>query len=123
MTIIIISSDDMDRKTNTIKQTKRKVKTKRQHDLSQIANRITVVIVGVLAPSVVDRVFEPRSGQTKNYKIGMCCFSTKHTTLRSKSKVWLAHNQNNVSEWSDKSTRGLLFQRANTIKIQLSVLV
>jgi hypothetical protein len=110
MTIIIISSDDMDRKTNTIKQTKRKVKTKRQHDLSQIANRITVVIVGVLAPSVVDRVFEPRSGQTKNYKIGMCCFSTKHTTLRSKSKVWLAHNQNNVSEWSDKSTRGLLFQ-------------
>jgi hypothetical protein len=50
-----------------------------------------------------DRVFEPRSGQIKNYKIGMCCFSTKHTTLRSKSKDWLAHNQNNVSEWSDMS--------------------
>jgi hypothetical protein len=25
-----------------------------------------------------------------------------------KSKDWLAQNQNNVSEWSDTSTRGLL---------------
>ena len=32
-------------------------------------------------------------------------------------------NQNNVSEWSDMSIRGLLFQWARTIKIQLSVLV
>jgi hypothetical protein len=32
-------------------------------------------------------------------------------------------NQNNVSEWSDMFTRGLLFQSASTIKIQLSVLV
>jgi hypothetical protein len=35
----------------------------------------------------------------------------------------LARNQNNVSEWNDISTRGLLFQWASTIKIQLSVLV
>jgi hypothetical protein len=34
----------------------------------------------------------------------------------------LVRNQNNVSEWSDMSTRGLLFQ-CFTIKIQLSVLV
>jgi hypothetical protein len=34
----------------------------------------------------------------------------------------LARNQNNVSDWSDMSTRGLLFQWASTIKkIQLSV--
>ena len=26
------------------------------------------------------RGFEPRSGQTKDYKIGMWCFSAKHTT-------------------------------------------
>jgi hypothetical protein len=26
-----------------------------------------------------------------------------------KSKDWLARNQNNVSEWSDMSTLGLLF--------------
>jgi hypothetical protein len=28
-----------------------------------------------------------------------------------------------VSDWSDMSTRGLLFQSANTIKIQLGVLI
>jgi hypothetical protein len=42
------------------------------------------------------------SGQTKDYKIGICRFSTNHAALRSKSKYWLARNQNNVSEWSDK---------------------
>jgi hypothetical protein len=64
----------------------------------------------VLASSVVDRGFEPRSGQTKDYKIGLCCFPAKHAALRRISKDWLARNQNNVSEWSDMSTRGLLFQ-------------
>jgi hypothetical protein len=59
---------------------------------------------------VVDRGFEPRLGQTKDYKIGICCFSAKHVALRRKSKDWLAQNQNNVSEWSDRSTRGLFFQ-------------
>ena len=59
-------------------------------------------MVSVLASSaVVDRGFEPRSGQTKDYKIGICCFSDKHAALRSKSKDWLARYQNNVSEWSD----------------------
>jgi hypothetical protein len=43
--------------------------------------------------------------------------------LRRKSKDWSARNHNNVSEWSDMSTRGLLFQWASTIKIQLSVLI
>ena len=44
-----------------------------------------------------------RSGQTKVYKIGICCFSTKHAALRRKSKDWLAWNQDNVSEWGDIS--------------------
>jgi hypothetical protein len=47
---------------------------------------------------------------TGDYKIGICCFSAKHAALRRKSKDWLAQNQNNVSEWSDMSTRGTLFQ-------------
>jgi hypothetical protein len=68
------------------------------------------VMVSVLASSVIDCGCEARSGQTKEYKIGNCCFSAKHAALRSKSKDWLARNQNNVSEWSDISTRGLLFQ-------------
>ena len=68
-------------------------------------------MVSVLASSSVDCGFEPRSGQTKDYKIGIGCFSAKHATLRRKSKDWFARNQNNVSEeWSDMSTRGLLFQ-------------
>ena len=77
-------------------------------------------MVCVLASSAVDRGFEHRSGQIKDYKVGICYFSAKHAAWRRKSKDW---NQNNVSEWSDMSTRWLLFQWANTIKIQLSVLV
>jgi hypothetical protein len=73
-------------------------------------NRIGGVKVSVLASFEVDHGFEPRWGQTKNYVIGICCFSAKHAALRSKSKDWLARNQNNVSEWSDIYTRGLLFQ-------------
>jgi hypothetical protein len=80
-------------------------------------------MVSVLASSAVDRGFEPRLGQIKDCKIGICCFSTKHTALRGKSKDWLARNQDNMSEWGDISIRGLLFQWASTIKIQLSVLV
>ena len=78
-------------------------------------------MVSVLASNVVDRGFESRSGQTKDYKIGIWSFSAKHAALRIKSKDWLARNQNNVSEWSDMSTRGPLFQWASTVKIQLSV--
>jgi hypothetical protein len=80
-------------------------------------------MVSVLVSSEVDRGFEPQSGQTKDYKIGICCFSAKQASLRRKSKDWLAWNQDNVSEWGDMSIRGLLFQLASTIKIQLSVLV
>ena len=67
-------------------------------------------MVSMLASSTVDRGFEPLSCQTKDYKIGICCFSTKHAALRSKNKDWLAPNHNNVSKWSNMSTCGLLFQ-------------
>jgi hypothetical protein len=40
-----------------------------------------------------------------------------------KNKDWLAQNQDNVAEGGDMSIHGLLLQWANTIKIQLSVLV
>ena len=73
-------------------------------------------MVSVLALSAVNRGFEPRSGQTKDYKIGIRCFSAKHVALRSKSKDWLARNQNNLSEWGDMSIRRLLFQWASIIK-------
>jgi hypothetical protein len=69
-------------------------------------------MVSMFASSAVDHGFEPRSGQTKDYKIGITiyCFSTKHSALRRKNKDWLARNQNDVFEWSDMSTCRLLFQ-------------
>jgi len=42
------------------------------------------------ALSAVGRGFEHRSDQSKDYKIGICCFYAKHAALRSKSKGWLA---------------------------------
>ena len=60
--------------------------------LQRYCSRISGVMVSVLASSVVDRGFEPRSGQAKDYKIGICCFSAKHAALRRKSKDWLARN-------------------------------
>ena len=78
--------------------------------ISRIFNRIGGVIVNVLASSAVDHGFKPRLGQAKDYKIGIACFSAKHAALKSKSKDWLACNENNVSEWSDMSIRRLLFQ-------------
>ena len=57
-------------------------------------------MVRVLTSNAVDRGFKPRSGQAKDYEIGICCFSAKHAALRRKGKDWLAQNQNNVSKWS-----------------------
>jgi hypothetical protein len=67
-------------------------------------------VVSMIASSAVDCGFVPRSGQTKDYEIGICWFSAKHAALRRKSKDWLARNQNNVSEWSNMSVHGLMFQ-------------
>ena len=71
-------------------------------------NRVGGVMFSVLASSTVDRVFEPRSCQTKDYKIGSCCFSAKHAALKEKSKDRFDRDQDNVSEWGDLSISGLL---------------
>jgi hypothetical protein len=71
-------------------------------------NRIMGVMVSILVSSVGDHGFEPLSGQTKNYKIGICCFSAEHAALRRKNKEWLARNED-VFEWSDMSIHRLLF--------------
>jgi hypothetical protein len=61
-------------------------------------NLISRMMLSMFDSSTVDHGFKARSGQTKDYEIGMCCFSTKHAVLSSWSKDWLARNQNNVSE-------------------------
>ena len=73
-------------------------------------NRIGGVMVSALATSAVDRGFEPRLSQTKDYEIGICVFSDKHASLGRKSKDWSAWNQDNVSKSGGMSTRGLLFR-------------
>jgi hypothetical protein len=67
-----------------------------QFDCFNRTHCIGGVMVSVLASSVVDRGFGPRLGQTKDFKIGICCFSAKHAALRRKSKDWFAQNQNNM---------------------------
>ena len=88
------------------------------------------VLISVLALSdheplqwcnVEDCEFKSPSGQTKDYEIGICCFSSKHTAFRRKS--WLSGSQNNVSKMSGMSSCRLLFQWASTRKIQLNELV
>ena len=49
------------------------------------SNRIGGIMVSVLASNAVDRGFESRSGHSKDYEIGICCFSAKHAALRCKS--------------------------------------
>ena len=67
-------------------------------------------MVSMLVWSAVDRGFQHRSDQTKDYDIGICCFSAKHAAFRRKSKDWLALNQDNVTRWGNMSIHGLLFQ-------------
>jgi hypothetical protein len=57
-------------------------------DVFIATNCIGGVMFSMLASSLVDRGFDPRSGQTNDYKIGICCFSAKHAALRSKGKDW-----------------------------------
>jgi len=51
----------------------------------------------MLTSNAVNRGFEPWSSHPQNYKIGICHFSTKEALLRSKSKDWLAQNEDYVS--------------------------
>ena len=47
-------------------------------------------MISMLTSSATYRGFEPRSGQTKDYETGMCCFSAKYAALVRQSKYWLA---------------------------------
>ena len=71
---------------------------------------IDCVMVSELASSVAFHGFEPRSCKAKNYKFGMCCFSTQQASLRRKRKDRLTRNQISVSEGSGMSTHDLLPQ-------------
>ena len=67
--------------------------------------------VNMLASSEVDRGFEPRSGQIKDYEIGICCFSAKNAALRRESKDRSVRTRVNVSKWGNMYIRTLLFSK------------
>jgi hypothetical protein len=62
-----------------------------------IFNHIDGVLGRMLALSEVGGGFTPWSAQTKDYEIGICCFSIRHAAF-SKSNDWLARNRYNVSK-------------------------
>jgi hypothetical protein len=71
-------------------------------------------MVGVFVSSAVDHEFQSQPGQTKDYKIGIYCFSAKHAAWEERAK----------NDWfwiriMCQSTNKLLFQGVSTIKIQL----
>ena len=76
-----------------------------------------------LASSAVDCGFEPRSGQIKDYEIGICCFSAKHVALSRKSKNWLAWIRIMCPSGATCLPADRCFNGTITIKIKLSVLV
>ena len=78
-----------------------------------------VPMVTELPSRAVDRGFEPRSGQTKDYEIGICCFFAKHEAARSKIKDYLARNQSNVSEWVTFLTADCCFSELYTSQTKL----
>jgi hypothetical protein len=49
--------------------------------LSVVGYVFEPVVLRMFTLSVVGYVLEPLSGQTKDYKIGICCFSAKHAAL------------------------------------------
>jgi hypothetical protein len=83
----------------------------------KLVNRghILSLLISRTAWNTVDRGFESRSCQTKVYKTGICCFSGKHSALRNKSKDWLSLNQDSLSKWSNRSTRGRLFLNQDSL--------
>ena len=52
-------------------------------------------MVIVFASIVTDLGFERQASETKDYNIGICCFSAMHAALRSKSKNGWFQNQEN----------------------------
>ena len=55
---------------------------------SRNKDRVCGVMISVFSTSTVDHWFQPQSGQITYFTIDICCFSAKHTALRSKI-CWL----------------------------------
>jgi hypothetical protein len=68
-----------------------------RHDIAEILLKVALNTKIQIHSYMVDHGFNPWSGQIKNYRIGICCFSIKHATLRSWSEDWLSQNKDNLT--------------------------
>jgi len=50
-----------------------------------LLNRLIGTIINMKASSAVNSGLDSRSGEINDLKIGICCFSTKQTTLQVKN--------------------------------------
>jgi hypothetical protein len=50
------------------------------------------VMVYMLSLIAGDLGLQSSWSHTKDYKLGICCFPAKHTSLRRKNNDWLAHS-------------------------------
>ena len=74
--------------------------TKKKSTSCIVLDHVGGVMISVLTLNAVDRRFNLWSGQTKDYEIGICCFSAKHAAIMRKWRNWMTRNQDSVSEWS-----------------------
>ena len=66
-----------------------------QSILVVLRNRCCDVMVSIRSSNVTDCKFDARSGQTKDHKMGICCFSFNHATLRYNGKDWWTPSEGN----------------------------
>ena len=77
---------------------------------SKFVKQVVMILVMQDMYVLMNVIIKSKISQTKDYNIGICCFSAQHATLSIKSTEWLARYQDQVSEWGDMSIHRLLFQ-------------
>ena len=65
-------------------------------------HRLDGEVISMVSSSAVDCAFDRCSSETKEYKIGIWCFSAKHKSLMRKSRL-----VGSVSKGSELSTHGM----------------
>jgi hypothetical protein len=76
-----------------------KVPVKKEFEVGYKVRYVWTNLLTCLPPVMYIMSFEPRWGQIKDNKTGICWFSD--IVWRSKSNHWLTRNKGNVFEWSE----------------------
>jgi len=76
--IVILSKD-----IESFRNESAELRKRHQEDINRLETHVTENSKNIVGMFLFNL---HRSGQTKDYAIGICCFSTKHAALRHKSK-------------------------------------